>query len=364
MRIAWRELIRRPSKFLSVGGALTLLVLLLVVLGGFLDGLTLNQTGAYRAQGERLLVFSQDSELLLARSRVGIDTRADVEAVDGVASVGGLGVVTTAAEIEGHDELVDVSVFGYERATDVLPTPPEPGTVIADDQLDAVAGLDIGEALVVGSSSIRLETVGLVDDTTAGVPSLWTEPETWREILAEANPTAALRDGQFQALVVTPTEGTDLVALAARIDDATGSTSTATVDEVIDALPAVSQQASTFQGIIGVTFMVTLLVVALFFALITIERRKLYAVLKALGGRSTDLLAGLAVQAIGISLGAVALGILVAFGFVAVLPPELPVRLEPFRLAIIAVGTLVTALIGSLFTLRRILGVDPAEAIG
>lgn len=364
MRIAWRELVRRPSKFLSVGGALTLLVLLLVVLGGFLDGLTLNQTGAYRAQGERLLVFSQDSDLLLARSRIDHDTRGDVEAVEGVASVGGLGTVTTAAEVEGHDELVDVAVFGYEQRTDVLPEPPAAGEAIADDQLDAVAGLTVGDLVTVGVDGTGLETVGFVDDTTAGVPTLWTNPGAWRAILAEANPTAALREGEFQALVVTPAAGTDVARLAARIDDATGSTATATVDEVIDALPAVSQQASTFQGIIGVTFMVTLLVVALFFALITIERRKLYAVLKALGGRSSDLLAGLAVQAVGISLGAVVLGIATSAGFVALLPPELPVRLEPSRLVAIAVGTLVTALVGSLFTLRRILAVDPAEAIG
>lgn len=51
-------------------------------------------------------------------------------------------------------------------------------------------------------------------------------------------------------------------------------------------------------------------------------------------------------------------------GLIALLPAELPLRIVPFRLAIIAGGTVVTAVIGALFTLRRILRIDPAEAIG
>ncbi len=58
MRIALKELLRQPGRFVPVGVALTLLVMLLVVLGGFLDGLELSQTGAYRAHDNRLLVFA------------------------------------------------------------------------------------------------------------------------------------------------------------------------------------------------------------------------------------------------------------------------------------------------------------------
>lgn len=41
MRLAVRELLRRPGRFTVVGGALTVLVLLLLFLGGLLDGLYL-----------------------------------------------------------------------------------------------------------------------------------------------------------------------------------------------------------------------------------------------------------------------------------------------------------------------------------
>jgi len=99
VRIALRELIRRPGRFLMVGGALVLLVVLLVVLGGFLDGLTLSQTGAYRAQGERLWVLSQDSELQLPRSRLSAEVVEQVTAVDGVSETGGIAAVSTTTSL-------------------------------------------------------------------------------------------------------------------------------------------------------------------------------------------------------------------------------------------------------------------------
>lgn len=66
----------------------------------------------------------------------------------------------------------------------------------------------------------------------------------------------------------------------------------------------------------------------------------------------------------GIAVAALAIGGLLAFALTAVLPADLPVRVLPSRLAILAVGTVVTALVGALGTLRRLLRIDPAEAIG
>jgi predicted lysophospholipase L1 biosynthesis ABC-type transport system permease subunit len=88
------------------------------------------------------------------------------------------------------------------------------------------------------------------------------------------------------------------------------------------------------------------MVVALFFTLITLERVGLYAVLKALGARTRDLLAGISVQAVCVSVVALVLGVVLSAVFVSVLPATLPVRLVPARLVQIAVGVLLSALLG------------------
>lgn len=363
MRTALRELVRRPGRFLPVGGALTLLVLLLMVLGGFLDGLTLSQTGSYRAQTGRLFVVADDAELQLSRSVLGADVRDAVEQVDGVAAVGALDTTTTTAALPREDELQDVVVYGYELATDVLPAPPADGEAVVDARLRRVADVAEGDTLQVGPGEVEVTVVGFVDDVSQGAATLWVTPATWREVAETANAAAPPPPDADTALVVEPADGIDLPTLADRIEQV-ADVDAATVDEVTGALPVVTQQAATFQGIIGVTFVVTLLVVALFFALLTLERVRLYAVLKAVGARSLDLVTGVAAQAVAVALAALVLGGALALGFVAVLPADLPVQLEPTRVVQVGVGTLVTALAGGLLTLRRILRVDPAAAIG
>ena len=59
---------------------------------------------------------------------------------------------------------------------------------------------------------------------------------------------------------------------------------------------------ATFNQIIGVTVVIAIVVVALFFALLTVERTALYGVLKALGARSLTIFGGLMVQAVVVTL--------------------------------------------------------------
>lgn len=195
--------------------------------------------------------------------------------------------------------------FGYDQPTDQIPAPPGDRGAVVDATLADLIGIGPGAQLALGPGAEQITVSHIVDDLTQGAPTIWLATADWRSVIGASDPTA---------------------------------------------LP--------------VTFAVTLLVVALFFALITLERVGLYAVLKAVGARTSDLLLGISLQAVVISVVAVAVGIAASLGFVAVLPADLPVRLIPSRLGLIAVGTVATALIGSLFTLRRILSIDPAEAIG
>ncbi len=353
MSIAVRELRRRFGQFLPVLVAMTLLVVLLVVLGAFLDGLSRNQTGVLRAQGDRLLVVSADADLAPGRSALPDDAIEALGAVDGVDDVGRLSTVATTAAREGN--INDVVVVGYDLATDVVPAPPADGEAVVDGALAELVDLEVGDTVVVGPDDRELVVSAFVGDVSQGAPTIWVGADAWREVAAAVDPT---QPPATQAAVV----GGDVAP--GDLADAVANTDVATVDEVIAADDVVTQQSSTFQGIIAVTFVVTLLVVALFFVLLTIERVRLYAVLKAVGARTRDLVAGLAVQAIAIALLAVLLGIGLGIGLTLLVPPDLPLVIVPARLAVLAVATVVVAVLGALGTLRRILRIDPADAIG
>lgn len=368
MNLALKELRRRPGRFTVATVILTLIAVLLMFLGGLLDGLTAGSTGALRAQQGDLIVFSSTSQDSLVRSRIEPGVKKQVESVDGVTGVGGLGSVQLGGRLAGRGprDLVPIVLFGYESAPKGLPDrPPAPGEVWADDSLRS-EGVEEGTVIRLGPARSPVKVVGFVSDTRySGQSTLWGSLATWREVQNQNRPDARTGPGVTQVLVVDG-DGIGATALADAIDKATGgATSSLTVSQSIDALPGVSSQQSVFNQIIGITVVIAIIVVALFFALITVERTALYGVLKALGAGSGTLFAGVLLQAVIVTLIACLIGALAGFALDAVIPPgSIPFVLSAGRVLGSSFFLLLAAVIGCGFSLRRVLRIDPATAIG
>ena len=367
MKLALRELQRRPGRFVVATVILTLIAILLMFLGGLLDGLVAGSTGALRAQRADYIVYSSTSRNSLVRSRITPEIRGQVESVTGADATGGLGSVQLGARVPGHGprDLVPVVLFGYELAPRGLPaSPPGPGQAYADRVLES-QGVHVGTVMELGPARSKITVVGFVSDTEyLGQATLWGSVSTWRSVQDDNRPGERAAAGVVQALVVRG--GPPRSPTAAGIDAATGgATTTLTISQAINALPGVSQQQTVFDEIIDVTVVIAIVVVALFFALITIERTALYGVLKALGASSGTLFWGVLLQALIVTLIASAIGIVASLVFAAVIPPgSIPFVATPTRLLSSVGYLLLAAVIGCAFSLRRVLKIDPAAAIG
>lgn len=368
MKIALIELRRRPGRFATATVILTLIAALLMLLGGLLDGLLNGATSAVEAQPGEVVVFSSTSESSFLRSRITPETRSAVEAVPGVRAVGGIGVAQLGARVPGNAprDLVDVALFGYELAPDGVPDPPPPGEAYADRSLES-GGVEKGMTIEVGPRRTPVKVVGWVDGLAySGQGTLWAATDTWREVVNQNRPDAGVGDGVVQSLVVQVDRGADPSAVAADIDRATdGATDSLTLDAAVNAIPGVEQQSSTFNQIIGVTVVIAVIVVALFFALLTVERTALYGVLKAVGATSWTLFAGVVIQAVVVTAVAASIGAVAAIGLDLAVPPGgIPYTLVPIRVLSSVLFLLLAAVVGCAFSLRRVLRIDPASAIG
>ena len=366
MRIALIELRRRPGRFAPAGIALVLLTLLLLVLGGLLDGLYNGSSGALRAQPGDLITYSSDAKLSLVRSRIDRATVAEVENVPGVEAAGGLGTALLGAEVPDHRDEVSVALFGYQLAPRGVPSPPtQTGDVYADRSLEAY-GVKGGQTLLLGPAKYPVVVVGWVSDTNFLLQGgLWGSLDTWRAALASARPDAVLSPGTVQALTVSTASGADPTRVASAIDDATGgATQTVTRAKAVASLPGLEQQRTTFNSIIYTTFFVAALVVSLFFALLTLERIGMYAVFKAVGASSRQIFTQVLLQAIVIAVISLIAGGLLALGASFVIPPQVPIQLTAGRAVEVAVGLIIMSTIGSALSLRRVVRIDPASAIG
>lgn len=365
MRLAIKELIRQPGRFATAAVILTLIAILLMFLGGLLDGLIRSSTGAVRAQDADAIVYSEDSQASFQRSRIEPEVRTSIEALDGVDEVGGLGVVQLGARVPGNGprDLANVGVWGYELAPDGVPAPPAPGEAWADEVLKT-DGVEIGDELLVGPSRSPLVVIGWVEDTSFnGQAGLWTDVDTWRQVLADNRPDAFLAEGVFQALVVRSSTGDAVVDV---INADLGQVVEAlTVPDAINAIPGVTEQQATFNQILGVTVIIALVVISLFFALLTVERTGLYGVLKAIGARSRTIFLGLVTQAVVLTLVAAFVAGLAVIVLDLLIPPgSIPLFISPGRILTSTVLLLIAAIIGSAFSLRRVLRIDPASALG
>jgi putative ABC transport system permease protein len=364
MRIAWKELTRRPGRFLTAGGALTLIVVLLLVLGGILDALIGGSTGVLRAQSAPLIAFSEESRDSLLRSKISAEQTEAIGAIPGVRAASGFGVALLPAHVPGQEETADVALFGYEAPNLRVPAPPAPGVAFADRSLED-DGVELGQTLELGPARTPVRVVDWVQDTGYNLQAgIWVQAQTWRDAIAQNVPDATLAPGGFQAVVITPAEGQDPMTIGRDVERQVVGLRVLTIDEAIAALPGVSQQQSVFGAIIGVTFTVAGLVVALFFALLTIERLGLLGMLKALGASSRTLALGLTLQAVLIAAGALIVGGALTFALAVVIPDTVPLQLSPGRVLFTAVGLVVTALVGSAISFRRIVRIDPASAVG
>lgn len=372
MKLALREMRRRPGRFVTATVILTLIALLLMFLGGLLDGLVKSSTSAIEAQRAEVIVFSSTSQSSFPSSRLTGADRATIAAVPGAGEVGGLSVSQLGARVPGNGprDLIDVAMFGYELAPAGVPDPPAAGQAFADDSLKD-QGVTEGTTLELGPARTPITVVGFVSGLQySGQGTLWAAADTRREVQNANRPDAREGDDVFQAFVVTGTgsgsEGGDAEALAAAIDDATGgATETLSVAAAATAQPGVEQQSSTFNQIIGVTVVIAIVVVALFFALLIVERTALYGVLKAIGASSSTLFGGVVLQAVAVTAIASVIGAAVSIGVASLIPAGgIPFQISAVRIASSVGYLLVAAVIGCAFSLRRVLRIDPASAIG
>lgn len=361
MSLGLIELRRTPARFAAVAGAIGFIVFLALILAALSDGLYLGSTGAYRSSSAQVFVFSEGSDFELSGSSVDETTAQAVASAEGVDSVGRLSSFNTTATSGGDD--LQLTLIGADATT--MPAVvlegrrPDVGALeVLIDAQTRRSGLEVGSVISVNDGP-DLEVVGVGEDAGFGFTTAWTDHDVFHEVRVQVRPELAQLAESSQSLGVS-TKGEGAVAA---IEEVPG-VEVATIQEAIDALPAASQQKSTLDAIVYTTFVVAAIVVGLFFALITLEKRSEYAVLKAIGMSNWALIRAIFAQAIVASL----VGFVVGFGLSRlaglIIPSDIPALfLTATALTLLAI-TLVMGALGAVFSFRRIVKIDPASALG
>lgn len=359
------EIRRSSGRFGAIVGALSLIVFLVLILGALADGLFFGATGAVRSMTATAYAFSTDAEGSLIRSRLDESDVAAYREAPGVEAAGPIGVLLTGGTGPNGD--LDLAVFGLDMGgpgtpttlvEGRLPNAGEAGVAAVDTRLRE-NGVQIGSTLTVGDVSAQV--VGFVSDSAYQLqPSAWTSVDTWRAMRDAVRPELRGQPTAINAVALITSPDADLAAIAAAVP----GTAVLTAEATGLAIPGVEQQSSTLNAIIYTTLAVAALVVALFFALLVLEKRELFAALKALGTPTGALGRTVLIQALLASVLGVIVGTVVARLFGLIIPAQVPTLFRTETLITIAIFTVVAGVVGAAFSLRRLARIDPATAIG
>jgi len=371
MKLALAEIRRRQGRWGSIISAVGFIVFLVLVLAALADGLFIGTAGALQTGDSDALVYSIDGRRSLVRSKLPMTDVAEVAAVEGVADVGTLGVLLATGTAGG--DLLDLAVMGHspghagepsQLVTGRRPAPDEQFVAVADVSLQD-QDVQLGDSITLTGSSMPVVISGFVENAQYLLaPTVWVTMGTWQALRVEVRPETTTLGPVAQAFPILLDPDATVASVGAAIDDALGTTETVSKDEAILSLPGVDQQQSTFTAIIVVSFVVVGIVISLFFALITLEKRGQFAILKAIGSSNRFLLQGVLVQAIIATVAGYVVGWGLSRLLALALPDSVPVEFLTGTALSLFAATVLMGAVGALFSFRRIIRIDPATALG
>ena len=379
MMFAIKELFGSTLKFSLIALAIGLVVSLTMVTSAMSEGLLTGMSGAKSRLEADALVFQRDTYPTIERSILSADDLDEIAGTSGVAGVYGVG--HTFASVGSVAEPFDVRVFGLSDRLEQLPiTAGRTVEGAGEAVLDATAeldGIEIGDEITLTPMDATLTVVGFTEGRRyVMVPTVWVDLETWEELHLAAL-LGGEEDGQAtEGMAAGMEEQFRGSASVAAVDLASGVTiqdvqrefgdayRVAGIQDAADAGNGMPEMILAVSGIQGVSVVIGALLVGVFFYITTLHKTSQIAAIKAIGASNAYLYKDLLLQITVLVAIATVLGTILALGAGAGMPPMMAFDPDPRRWAVAVLAIFGTAYIGSLFSLRSILRIDPATALG
>lgn len=350
MYLATHELKANKGRY----GLVILMLFLIAYLIYFLTGLAYGL-----ASNNRLAVDQWDA------SRISISKYADgnlaASTLSGVnlkqlnSNQAPVGEMNAVATLNGGDDNIDATIFGIKFQSFIKPQLTKGHQVKADEQVVVdeqfnAGKVKIGDRLKINGSHQKYQVVGLTQSNLYGtLPVVFTTLKTYNQ-LKYTNANA----GNISGIVYKHKKDAKKVVNAKIITPKT----------LIENIPGYSAQNSTFSLMIGALFIIVLFIVAIFMYILTVQKISVYGIMRAQGISSKTLVNSIVVQALILGVIGVGLGLIANQLTVLILPAAMPYANNGMLVGGFSIGLLIMVILGSVFSIRQILKIDPIKAIG
>jgi putative ABC transport system permease protein len=345
-RLAVRDLVWRRRRFLIAVVATSLVFAITLLLAGVINSVDAEPRNVTdMLQADRWVVTAGTSGPFTTTKLIPETVIADVAAAPGVTSAEP--VIIGRAVTESGGKLVDLNVVGVQPGGSAAPRLVSGTNITADGQAVIDTQLDQRVGDIITLDDITLKVVGRAKGISYNfglATVIVSVPDAQRVSFSGAPLVSA---------IVTHGVPTSVPTGYDALDDAHVSA---------DLHRPIEKGLSTITFVSILLWIVAAGIVGSIVYLTALERTRDFAVLKATGAATRDLLASLAIEAIALSLASAVVAIVLA----RALEPAflIPVDVRAGTYAGLLVLSLVVALLASVMGLRRTVTVDPALAFG
>ncbi|KJY59539.1 ABC transporter permease [Lactobacillus kimbladii] len=352
MFLAIKEIKREKLRYGLIILMIFLISYLIFVLSALATGLASENTQALESWDAQKVVLNKNANVSMSQSFL---TKSDLKKASLSKDEALLGqipvVVKKAGRLQISAQFIGVKKkqFIYHDQELIAGRRAKKNYEVAVDQAFKTKGYKIGDKLALNGSSRKYKIVGFVKNAKINIaPIIYGTLGSWKK-LRQGMPTL------------------EASAIISRNHDYKYNykdSKTYPIDQFIKKLPGYTAQNMTFELMIGFLYIISLIIIAVFLYILTMQKMHNYAVMRAQGISSSTLVKATVSQAIILVLTGLIIALAAMFVTVKVLPAAVPISFTPEIILTGTVGLLLTAIIGSLIPIRSILKVDPAQAIG
>ncbi|WP_174615462.1 ABC transporter permease [Virgibacillus ihumii] len=343
MFLGIRELLHAKFRYILIGVIMVLVAGLIFIISGLAKGLSYDNASSIITMDADYLAIEEGVENQLTQSSLSESAVQKVSSADGVQKAVPLAVKMSAFSKKGNDKTIDATLFMTDMDSMLVPhvsegeMPTESNEVLVDDQLKK-EGISTGDTITFKGSKQEYTVTGFAENqrySHTSVVYAENKTEHYNAVAIKGNANKKLEQ-HYDVL---------------------------TKDEILAALPSYSQEQASLNMMIIFLYVIAAFVLAVFFYVITLQKKAQFGVLKALGAKTSYLMRNLLVQVIILSVICIGAAAAMTFGVGKLLPEAMPFVLSSDRMLLSAALLLAVSVIGSLVSLSQVVKVDPKEAI-
>ena len=352
MFLAIKEIKREKLRYGLIILMIFLISYLIFILSALATGLASENTQALESWNAQKVVLNKNANVSMSQS---ILTKSDLKKdalTKDEALVGQIPVVVKNSkrpQISAQFIGIKKEQFIYHDQELIAGRRAKKNYEVTVDQAFKTKGYRLGDKLALNGSTKKYCIVGFVKNAKINIaPIIYGTLQSWKK-LRQGMPTLRA------------------AAIVSRNPDYNynyQNCKTYPINQFIKKLPGYTAQNMTFELMIGFLYVISLIIIAVFLYILTMQKLHNYAVMRAQGIPSSTLVKATISQALILVLAGLIIGLIATMITIKVLPTAVPISFTPKIILTGTIDLLVTAIIGSLIPVRSILKVDPAQAIG